>query len=87
MPTSDLDEHLASTLLNKMGFNPDWIERQLSHQEKNKVRAAYHREQYLEERRGMMQHWSDYIERLAVSGSAPIASFEKLPAHVWREKF
>jgi integrase len=71
----------ASTLLNKMGFNPDWIERQLSHQERNKVRAAYHREQYLEERRGMMQRWSDYIDQLAVSDSAPIASFEKVPAH------
>jgi integrase len=70
----------ASTLLNKMGYNPDWIERQLSHQEKNKIRAAYHREQYLEERRGMMQYWSDYIDQLAAY-AAPIAPFEKAPTH------
>jgi integrase len=54
----------ASSLLNKMGFNPDWIERQLSHRERNKVRAAYHREEYLEERRGMMQKWADFVDGL-----------------------
>ena len=32
---------VASTLLNEMGFHPDWIERQLAHDERNKVRAAY----------------------------------------------
>jgi hypothetical protein len=32
---------VASTLLNEMGFEPDWIERQLAHDERNKVRAAY----------------------------------------------
>jgi integrase len=57
----------ASSLLNKMGFNPDWIERRLSHRERNKVRAAYHREEYLEERRGMMQKWADFIDALALA--------------------
>ena len=32
---------VASTLLNEMGFHPDWIERQLAHDERNKARAAY----------------------------------------------
>ena len=27
---------VASTLLNEMGFHPDWIERQLAHDERNK---------------------------------------------------
>jgi integrase len=67
----------ASSLLNKMGFNPDWVERQLSHQERNKVRAAYHREQYLEERRGMMQTWSDYIDSL-MSNVPSIAALHKM---------
>ena len=66
----------ASSLLNKMGFNPDWIERQLSHRERNKVRAAYHREEYLEERRGMMQHWADFIDGLAASNRPRIAASE-----------
>lgn len=55
----------ASTLLNELGFDPDVIERQLAHQERNKVRAAYHRAQYLEDRRQMMQAWADYADRLA----------------------
>lgn len=52
----------ASTILNEMGFDADVIERQLAHAERNKVRAAYHRSQYLSERRAMMQHWADYLD-------------------------
>jgi integrase len=55
----------ASTILNEQGFRPDVIERQLAHAERNKVRAAYHRSEYLEERRVMMQHWADYLDGLA----------------------
>jgi len=50
---------VASTALNEMGFKPDVIERQLAHAERNKVRAAYHRSEYLAERRQMMQVWAD----------------------------
>lgn len=32
---------IASTLLNELGYNRDWIERQLAHGERNDVRAAY----------------------------------------------
>jgi integrase len=52
----------ASTILNEQGFRPDVIERQLAHVERNKVRAAYHRTEYLPERRKMMQHWADYLQ-------------------------
>ena len=52
----------ASTILNEQGFRPDVIERQLAHVERNKVRAAYHRAEYLPERRKMMQHWADYLQ-------------------------
>lgn len=55
---------LASTRLNEMGWAPDVIERQLAHAERNKVRAAYNRAQYLAERRKMMQAWSDYLDTL-----------------------
>lgn len=55
----------ASTILNESGFTPDAIERQLAHAERNKVRAAYHRAEYLEERRRMMQWWADYLDGLA----------------------
>lgn len=55
---------MASTLLNEMGWRPDVIERQLAHVEQNRVRAAYHRAEYLEERRKMMQAWADYLDGL-----------------------
>jgi len=53
-----------STSLNEQGFNPDAIERQLAHTEKNAVRAAYNRGDYLDERKSMMQHWADYLDGL-----------------------
>ncbi|WP_435382718.1 hypothetical protein [Crenobacter oryzisoli] len=46
----------------RAGFDPDVIECQLAHAERNKVRAAYHRAEYLEERRRMMQWWADFLE-------------------------
>jgi integrase len=57
---------VASTILNEMGFNPDWIERQLAHSERNKVRSAYNHAQYLAERCRMMQHWANYLDTIAV---------------------
>lgn len=54
----------ASTMLNGMGYVPDVIERQLAHGEKDKIRAAYHRTQYMDERRTMMQAWADYLDGL-----------------------
>lgn len=55
---------MASTLLNENGFPPDVIERQLAHVERNAVRAAYNRAEYMDERRGMMQWWGDYVDGL-----------------------
>jgi integrase len=57
----------ASTLLNERGYRPDVIERQLAHQEPNRVRAAYNSADYLEERAKMMQYWADYLDDLASS--------------------
>ena len=55
---------LFSTIANEAGFNPDAIERQLAHREKNTVRAAYHRSEYMTERIKMMQWWADYLQKL-----------------------
>ncbi|MDF2691055.1 MAG: intA [Gammaproteobacteria bacterium] len=55
---------MASTLLNEQGWNRDAIERQLAHGERDKVRATYNFAEYLPERRKMMQHWGDYLEKL-----------------------
>jgi len=55
---------MASTRLNELGWAPDVIERQLAHAERNKVRAAYNRAQYMAERRKMMVAWADYLDTL-----------------------
>jgi len=55
----------ASSILNEQNFNRDAIERQLSHQEWNKVRGAYtHHAEYLKERKKIMQWWADYLDDL-----------------------
>lgn len=56
----------ASTQLNESNkFRPDVIERQLSHIERNRIRASYNQAEYLDERREMLQWWADYIDRPA----------------------
>ena len=56
---------VASTMLNEMGkFRPDVIERQLAHSERNDVRGAYNRAEYLPERKKMMQAWANHVETM-----------------------
>ena len=56
---------VASTILNEAGYRGDVIERQLAHSERNEIRGAYNRAEYLEERRQMMQRWADMLDALA----------------------
>jgi integrase len=51
----------GSTVLNEAGFRSDIIETALAHKEENAIRAAYNHAQYVEERRKMMNWWSDYL--------------------------
>jgi integrase len=56
---------VASTILNETGhFKPDVIERQLAHCERNEVRGAYNRAEYLPERKRTMQYWADYLDSI-----------------------
>jgi integrase len=67
---------MAATLLNEMGiWNADAIERQLAHLENNGVRRAYARGQYWDERVQMMQHWSDYLDKLREGGTVVPVEF------------
>ncbi|MBA4263252.1 MAG: integrase [Comamonadaceae bacterium] len=52
---------LFSTVANECGWNPDVIERQLAHAERNGVRAAYHRSTYMQDRQKLLQWWADYL--------------------------
>jgi integrase len=54
---------LASTILNEQRkYHPDVIEKQLAHADRNEVRAAYNRADYMLERKKMMQDWADYLD-------------------------
>lgn len=54
----------CSALIESGLWSQDAVERQMSHQERNSVRAAYiHKAEHLEARKAMMQWWSDYLDR------------------------
>ena len=53
----------CSALVESGLWSSDAVERQMSHQERKRVRAAYiYKAQHLEERREMMQWWADYLD-------------------------
>lgn len=55
----------CSALMESGLWSRDAVERQMSHQERNGVRAAYiHKAEHLEERRLMCQWWSDYLDAI-----------------------
>jgi integrase len=55
---------MASTMLHERGWSSDVIERQLSHAERNAVKAAYNHAEHLPARREMMQAWANYLDSL-----------------------
>lgn len=55
---------MASTMLHEIGWPSDVVERQLSHAERNTVKAAYNHAEHLPERRKMMQAWADHLDGL-----------------------
>lgn len=68
---------LASTTLNEQNFDPDIIEAALSHVDRDKVRSAYNRTDYLERRKVLMAWWSDHIEE-AATGSLSMSGKKSL---------
>jgi integrase len=69
---------LASTTLNELGHDPDVIEAALAHVDKNEVRRAYNRAEYLERRRVLMCWWSQYIEDAATGEVSKIDNIKHL---------
>ena len=51
----------GSTLLHEMGFNSDWIEKSLAHEQQG-VRAVYNKAEYAAQRKEMMQRWADQVD-------------------------
>ena len=52
----------GSTLLNEIGFNSDWIEKCLAHEDGRSSRGVYNKAEYEPQRRHMMQEWADIID-------------------------
>lgn len=52
----------GSTLLNELGFNRDWIEKCLAHEEGRSSRGVYNKAEYEHQRRHMLQEWGDMID-------------------------
>lgn len=56
---------IASTYLNELGYDKELIEIALSHIDKDRVRKAYNRAEYLASRAEMLQAWGDFVEQSA----------------------
>ncbi|WP_413536275.1 tyrosine-type recombinase/integrase [Rahnella inusitata] len=62
----------CSSLIESGLWSKDAVERQMSHQERNSVRAAYiHKAEHLGERRLMVQWWADYLDANREKGVNP----------------
>lgn len=71
---------MFSSWANEKGYSADAIELQLSHVPGNKVRTAYNRALYLEQRRELLQAWADYLDKR--ERGAQIVSLEERKAKV-----
>jgi len=72
--TSHGFRHMASTQLNELGYDPDVIELQLAHINKDRVRATYNKAQLMDKRIEMMQGWANYLDQLKTNSenTAPL---------------
>ena len=52
----------GSTLLNELGFNSDWIEKCLAHEDGRSSRGIYNKAEFEHQRRHMMQEWSNLVD-------------------------
>ncbi|MBE8602375.1 integrase domain-containing protein [Pseudomonas cyclaminis] len=73
---------MASTILNEHGWDPELIEVALAHVDKDEVRSAYNRADYIERRRPMMTWWSDYIQKAATGNLSVTAIHENKNGNV-----
>ncbi|EFO4195265.1 tyrosine-type recombinase/integrase [Escherichia coli] len=64
---------MACSSLSESGlWSRDAVERQMSHMERNSVRAAYiHKAEHLDERRLMLQWWADFLDANRESEVSP----------------
>lgn len=73
--------HVLSTCMNELGYEPEWIERQLSHGDPDAIRGTYNKAVYLPSRREMLQDWADIVDRMQAG-----ESWEQVQASVISER-
>ncbi|MDY0029911.1 MAG: integrase arm-type DNA-binding domain-containing protein [Pseudobdellovibrionaceae bacterium] len=67
-----------TTIRERLGFDSEIIEKQLSHKTKNPLGEAYDRTQFLSQRKKMMQEWADYLDSVASEGKIIHGNFGKV---------
>ena len=67
---------MASTILNEHGWDPELIEVALAHVDKDEVRSAYNRAEYIDRRRPMMAWWSNHIQE-AATGNLSVSAIRE----------
>lgn len=67
----------ASTLLHENGWASDVVEKALNHTIGG-VRGVYNRAEYADQRKQMLQFWSDYLDRLAPAADLLLSPAEEL---------
>lgn len=67
---------MASTILNEHGWDPELIEVALAHVDKDEVRSAYNRAEYIDRRRPMMAWWSEHIQE-AATGNLSVSAIRE----------
>src|SRR5690606_9055909 len=63
----------GSTLLNELGFNSDWIEKCLAHEDGRSSRGVYNKAEYEVQRRHMLQEWSDVVDAWVEGRKRPVS--------------
>jgi integrase len=58
----------GSTLLNELGFNRDWIEKALAHEDSRSSRGVYNKAEYETQRRHMLQEWANMLDEWVEGG-------------------
>ncbi len=70
----------GSTLLNELGFNSDWIEKCLAHEDVRSSRGVYNKAEYEHQRRHMMQEWADIVDAwVAGQKRVPVIILPSMP--------
>ena len=64
----------ASTILHESGWASDVVEKALNHTISG-VRGVYNRAEYSDQRKEMLQFWSDFVEKLIPSGNVIFGKF------------